>query len=172
MSKISKCTRCQVDVDFPVILPCNHYLCINCADDLISQNICKNCPTCNGQCDILAEIKPKYYYLAGLKNYGFNIGDTVWFYGGRKHNWLYNKEHCIKLNQAYSLYINQQTFSHTTEINISVNNNYQTYIIDFDNMCQYPNNNMDKKRQIGYFKLSYDNAFIDNNIAGISGQKI
>ena len=161
---------CQQDVYCPVILPCNHYLCINCVDNLISQNICQKCPACDGQCTNLAEIKSNYK-LSKIKDYGFNIGDTVWFYSGRGHNWLYGKEHCIKLNQAYNLYVNKQTFLHTIEIQIFINNNYQTYIIDFDNMCQYPNTNMNIKRKIGYFKLSCHSVFIDNDIVGVSGQK-
>ncbi len=56
---ISKCTKCKQDAYWPVILSCNHYLCISCVNNCVNNKISK-CPRCDRQCTNLREIKSKY----------------------------------------------------------------------------------------------------------------
>lgn len=117
---------------------------------------------------------PAYDPMSGIaRDHDMHVNDTLWFYGGRNdNNWLYNKPHCIKLTQAYNLYMDGHTNNSTTQIQVFQNNNNKIYIIDFEKMVQYPIDDRKRKRNIGMFKLQGIEDFESNQIVGISGMRI
>ena len=78
------------------------------------------------------------------------------------HNWLYTRQQSIQLIQAYEQY---KTIDDLSEIHmqIIINNNPKTYVIDFVEMVQYQQNDMNRIRNAS--KLT------TNKIIGITGKR-
>jgi len=186
------CCVCQSDSQ-ELRLSCSHYVCPTCANNMINENQYVSCPKCGIICQ--EDIKTLFdIYISNpinklFFNYGFAIDNVLWTYSGfRENKWLYDKKQCSMIEDAYKKYLNlsdselstespettsEETSSNNSEFNIdiTINGNTVTYILNFENMKQYPINDNTKKRNLCRFTLySYDDI-TENNIIGVAGKK-
>jgi len=153
-------------------MSCSHHICLDCADNLVDQGLVYSCPGCG----ILLIEKLGQLFEQAMSNpmtrlsycYEFSEGDRVWCYGGNQHNWLYSKEHCDLINEGYDEDGDDPYF---VNIDIDVNGNVITYVIDVTNGEQYPENAPQKVRPVTNFILDRENLAL-HKIIGVAGTKL
>lgn len=169
-----ECIKCEND-DKLFKMSCKHLICVPCMEDLINQNNYEKCPSCNS---VLTRNIQKIFLefisnpISKLNYYhNININDRVWYYSGNGHNWLYSNENNCQLNQAFDKYeeIKEDSLSQT-QIQLSINNEIKTYVIDFELMVQYQKDNPSKARDVLNFKLTSKNDLKKNKIIGVAGK--
>jgi len=169
------CSKCLCQSKYLFKMSCTHFICLECVELLINENNYKSCPLCAA---VLQKNLHKIYGtflidpVAKLSYYhGINIGDVLWYYGGNGHNWLYSKDQCQQLTTAYNNYklLNGEN---STELQIQIGNNFETYVIDFDSNTQYPKNTPNKQRDIFHFTFKVVADLKRNKIIGITGKPL
>ena len=169
------CVKCVCHANHLFNMSCGHLVCMACIETLIDENNYKACPSCHNiltknlhklYSDFLADPVAKLSYFHNI-----NIGDILWLYGGNSHNWLYSKEHCDLLNEAFENYetSNDSNVS-TKELQIQMETHVETYVINFDTQKQYPKNTPDKKRNISSFTFNSLSDLKKKKIIGIAGK--
>lgn len=178
-----KCAKCSNIGEFGFHISCNHYICLDCAQLLIDNNDYKTCPLCKNTlatnlhtifADFLISPVGKLIY-----HYDFLINDTLWYYAGNNHNWLYSKEDCNILNNAFMEYqdkVDDTSDSDSISEDISkceltVGPNSETYVIDFNKEIQYPKKFPNKVRTVSNFVFNNMNSIDNKKIIGVAGQK-
>lgn len=167
------CEKCLCGTTNLLKTSCNHTICLECIESLIEAKDYTHCTICQG---LLQKNLHKMFteYLANPLNnlqycHDMVCDDILWYYEGNGHNWLYSKENCIDIDDAFQKY-NQDDGPSTLEIKIDLNGKSETYIVDFENKKQYPKNAPNKKRGISYFKLKSINDLKKYKIIGVAGK--
>lgn len=192
----NNCCVCLSIIENLLILSCGHHTCLKCADILINSNKTINCPTCQIQLTINIKKLLASALLDPLKKLNFyhniSIGDILWGYRGSGHNWLYSKENCDIIENAYQQFENTSDNDehgdesddensdengendginkNTVEIIINMNGSNKIYVINFDKQIQYPKNTPHYKRKIFTFTLKSKRDLEKNKIIGVAGQ--
>ena len=170
----NSCAKCSEQFSHLFTLSCVHEICMECMETLIDENKYTQCPTCH---NVLTKTLHQIYSdflgnpLAKLSCYhDIRVGDELWYYGGNGHNWLYSKDQCVIINNAYDEYENDDGAT-KVELQIQMGNIVQTCIIDFDTDTQYLKTSPNKKRPISHFEFTDLSDFENNKIVGIAGKK-
>ena len=176
------CDKCIYQTKFLNKVSCNHFICLGCSEELTNSNKYTTCPVC--QSDLKEDLKA--IFSRAMKNlitkldycYQMQVEDILWYYCGNSHNWLFSRNHCEILNNAFIEYAKDKQKT-TVEIQLetlsateTVPAGGETYVIDFTSLCQYPKNNPKKKRTVSYFKLKGASDLRKNKIVGIAGKLI
>lgn len=124
----------------------------------------------------------KVKHLYGLND--ANASQLLWYYKGNNKNWLYTPYQTTLINQNFTR--NQQNVQSNSDSEVSeeleVSDNFElfqidviigqetkTYVIDLNNMVQYPLGSPNNRRSIDFF--NYDSDSLKRyKIVGISGQ--
>ena len=175
---IDTCAKCLCATANLLKTACNHTICLECIETSINENDYNNCLVCKA---ILPKNLHKMFkdYLDNPLNklsyyHNMVLGDTLWYYEGNGHNWLYSKEHCIEIEEAYAIYDDDESDNVTPpdslEIQINIGGKIDIYVINFSILKQYSKNSPTKKRNISCFKLNTINDLKKNKIVGVAGQ--
>lgn len=169
------CNKCLYATPDLVKTSCNHFLCLSCMEKAIETGEYKKCLICN--IDLTKNIHKLFTdYLVNPMNklsyyHDIHTGEMVWYYEGKGHNWLYSKEHCRELEDAYQLYEDSDDGENETcEIEIPIGSGTEVYVINFSSLTQYPKNDPSKKRKISCFALNSISDLRHNKIIGIGGK--
>lgn len=173
---MTSCANCNYVTVKVCQLSCNHLICTDCMSKLIAEYKDDICPYCQDQLLInMTKLFKKYHNEVKLetlsKMYNMKIGDNLWFYSGKDGNWLYNEDNNECLNQEFEICKNNN-LNPKIGININTGSKIVAYIIDFNKSIQYPENNPNLCRRIGYFKLTSAKDLMKNKIMGVAGKKI
>ena len=164
------CMKCLSNSKYRLQTSCNHIICLTCTEELIKSNKCNHCPFCNNMLSKNLTILFTEYLNNPITKLGYyhNIhqNEMLWMYHGNGHNWIYSHENCLQLEEAYQKY--QDTDEYLIEL--QVGNPPETYIIDFDNMQQYPKKSPKHKRMISSFQFKNINDLKKNKIIGVAGK--
>jgi len=168
------CANCAYLSYHIIKLSCNHQFCLDCCHEFV-KNDQPTCPKCQTPSPndfrmlvnkYLSNPVNKLSYL-----YNISLGSTLWAYTGRNQKWLYSKEILEQIEAAYIEFVQStdETLSQV-EIEIIANNNPEIYVIDFNDMVQYPKNVNHKYRKIIRFTFKTGNELERYNIVGIAGR--
>jgi len=189
------CSICKIDMMLLTPLSCSHTLCFICAAGTFNPpNNGDSCPTCG--LILMTNIKTLYDEFMKIPlnklqfEYGFTVNDILWTYKGYGENqWLYTRKQCIDIEEQHKKYVDcdgstesdlvsssedsfgldDDTSKMTLKIDIS--GNITEYILDFENMNQYPTSDIYKKRSLNRIQLfTYDDV-TNNKIIGVGGKK-
>lgn len=166
---VVNCCECGVYSQFLIKLECKHLICADCAGTFVSENNFKKCPSCG---ITLSKNIEKHYrdYISNplinlITNHSINIGEFVWAYsGGSGHYWLYCADHIKQLEEADS------NGDSLVELEIALPSGTEIYVVDLDQMKQYPKNSPSKKRFVTKFLLQSKKDLSKNKIIGINGK--
>ena len=164
---MSLCCICFEPIITPIILNCNHILCVHCINNIIdiSGNInIVSCPLCRGVARISKMTLPKYEMLAHY---------PLWLYRGRNIGWwMYDHLISSRLETAYQSML-------TTDVNALVHDDYlihvaigvRKYVVDIRLMVQTLHNSNGVSRDVKRIGCHVDHLTQHEGlmIKGISG---
>ena len=183
---IKSCIKCHDHAGHLYEMSCSHCLCQNCTTTQIANKKIKTCPSCHVTLTkdlntLVTEHKSALKVTKLADEYGMDIGDTLWLYGGNSGNWLYSEHICNQLNLAYETFnfatANQSDSDSESDDNIAnhqieIQINTVPYIVDFKNRIQYQKNNSSKHRSISWFKFKSASDLKKYNIVGVAGKPL
>ncbi|XP_030750414.1 E3 ubiquitin-protein ligase RNF146 isoform X2 [Sitophilus oryzae] len=137
-----ECAVCLQHCIHPAQLPCGHIFCYLCVKGFANQN--KRCAMCRQEIPRDFVDQPQLLQDVELSDSseGFD-GGYQWFYEGRNGWWKYEHRTAEEIESAFKLDISL--------INIMICGG--AYIIDFQNLIQYPKSHPNRKRSIRRDKI-------------------
>jgi hypothetical protein len=190
--KIS-CVICQTDIMLMDSLSCSHTICFACAaQTFIPPNNSGSCPACGFI--LTTDIKTMYDEFVKVPmnklrlEYGFTVNDVLWTYGGYGGNkWLYTRKQCADIEEQYKKYTDSDSSTESElgssddsfglddtsrmTLQLNIGGNMIEYVLDFENMCQYPKADTYKTRNLNRIPLITYDDITNNKIVGIGGKK-
>ena len=168
---LNACIKCNLNKESALLkLSCGHILCEFCIQKFIGQTQSDFCPKCSVS---LASNMQTLLMTHKKSNSSFNPGDILWTYEGRNGNqWLYTKDQCDLIESSFTQYEmhDSDTLMDISLFTLDINPG-NSYILDFEEMVQYPSNDSTKKRSLNRIIYGSEDDIVDNNIVGISGKK-
>uniref|UniRef100_A0A6C0C9Q2 RING-type domain-containing protein n=1 Tax=viral metagenome TaxID=1070528 RepID=A0A6C0C9Q2_9ZZZZ len=188
------CSICKTDMMLMDQLSCSHTICFVCAaQTFVPPNNSGSCPACG--LILATDIKTMYDEFIKVPlnklrlEHGFMVNDILWTYGGYNGNqWLYTRKQCVDIEEQYQKYADCSSSTEsdlvsssddsfglddtsTMTLQLNVGNNTVEYVLNFENMSQYPKADASKTRSLTRIPLmSYDDI-TNNKIVGVSGKK-